>query len=155
MKCGCHDEWDGRCMSAETEDRASKLVCPRTSEFRKRAQSLLVVVSSEPEGSYEYFTSRVRDYNSIKPFEFPLPAVFEKKFNKVSHPHHFCFLLVLSYYCFICVVWDWILILLIFVKFMYGVSKKMRLNTIWIILIFAKFNFINVKTLLNNNGLFE
>lgn len=61
-------------------------MCPKTNElpFKKRAQSLLVVVSSEPEGSYEVFTSRVRDYNSMKPFEFPLPAVFEKRFNKVS-----------------------------------------------------------------------
>ncbi|XP_026494984.2 receptor-type guanylate cyclase Gyc76C-like isoform X1 [Vanessa tameamea] len=66
----------------KTEDRASKLVCPNTAEFRKRAQSLLVVVSSEPEGSYEYFTGKVRVYNSMKPFEFPLPAVFENRFNK-------------------------------------------------------------------------
>ncbi|XP_045445533.1 receptor-type guanylate cyclase Gyc76C-like [Melitaea cinxia] len=66
----------------KTEDRASKLVCPNSAEFRRRAQSLLVVVSSEPEGSYEYFTSRVRDYNSMPPFEFPLPTIFEKKFNK-------------------------------------------------------------------------
>ncbi|XP_023949227.1 receptor-type guanylate cyclase Gyc76C [Bicyclus anynana] len=69
----------------KTEDRGATLVCPKTNwelPFKKRAQSLLVVVSSEPEGSYELFTSKVRDYNSMKPFEFPLPAVFEKKFNK-------------------------------------------------------------------------
>ncbi|OWR49210.1 putative guanylate cyclase [Danaus plexippus plexippus] len=66
----------------KTEDRGSKLVCHNTPEFHKRAQSLLVVVSSEPEGSYEYFTSRVRIYNSMKPFEFPLPAVFTHRFNK-------------------------------------------------------------------------
>ncbi|CAH2086570.1 unnamed protein product [Euphydryas editha] len=66
----------------KTEDRASKLVCVNSAEFQRRARSLLVVVSSEPEGSYEIFTSRVRDYNSMPPFEFPLPAVFEKKFNK-------------------------------------------------------------------------
>ncbi|KAL0893796.1 hypothetical protein ABMA27_013928 [Loxostege sticticalis] len=67
----------------KTEDRGSKkLVCPNTKEFKKRAQSLLVVVSSEPVGSYENFTERVRRYNAMKPFQFPLPAVFENKFNK-------------------------------------------------------------------------
>lgn len=70
----------------ETEDRGSKkLVCPNTKEFKKRAQSLLVVVSSEPVGSYENFTERVRRYNAMKPFQFPLPAVFENKFNKVMN----------------------------------------------------------------------
>ncbi|CAG5012725.1 unnamed protein product [Parnassius apollo] len=66
----------------KTEDRGSKLVCPNTEEFRKRAQSLLVVVSSEPAGSYEDFTAKVRQYNNMKPFEFPLPTVFENKFIK-------------------------------------------------------------------------
>ncbi|XP_068630072.1 receptor-type guanylate cyclase Gyc76C-like [Battus philenor] len=66
----------------KTEDRGSKLVCPNTVEFRQRAQSLLVVVSSEPAGSYENFTATVRQYNNKKPFEFPLPTVFEHKFIK-------------------------------------------------------------------------
>ncbi|XP_072943508.1 receptor-type guanylate cyclase Gyc76C-like isoform X2 [Epargyreus clarus] len=67
----------------KTEERGyAKLVCPNTPEFRKRAQSLLVVVSSEPESSYENFTSKVQKYNSMKPFQFPLPAVFENKFYK-------------------------------------------------------------------------
>ncbi|XP_039746602.1 receptor-type guanylate cyclase Gyc76C-like isoform X2 [Pararge aegeria] len=70
----------------KTEDRGTTLVCPKTNwemPFKKRAQSLLVVVSSEPEGSYEVFTGRVRDYNSMKPFEFPVPpALLEKSFNK-------------------------------------------------------------------------
>ncbi|XP_041976899.1 receptor-type guanylate cyclase Gyc76C-like [Aricia agestis] len=67
----------------KTEDRRnSQPVCPNTPEFKKRAQSLLVVVSSEPEGSYEDFTKRVQDYNGRKPFEFNLPAVFGNKFNK-------------------------------------------------------------------------
>ncbi|CAH2074148.1 unnamed protein product, partial [Iphiclides podalirius] len=66
----------------KTEDRGSKLVCPSTAEFRKRAQSLLVVVSSEPTGSYEVFTEKVRQYNNMKPFEFPLPTVFENRFIK-------------------------------------------------------------------------
>ncbi|XP_045484741.1 receptor-type guanylate cyclase Gyc76C-like [Pieris rapae] len=56
--------------------------CQNTPEFRKRAQSLLVVVSSEPERSYENFTSKVQVYNTEPPFQFPLPAVFEKKFIK-------------------------------------------------------------------------
>ncbi|XP_013186534.2 receptor-type guanylate cyclase Gyc76C isoform X2 [Amyelois transitella] len=60
----------------------SQLVCPKTEEFRKRAQSLLVVVSSEPASTYEQFTAKVRQYNSMKPFSFPLPAVFNNKFNK-------------------------------------------------------------------------
>ncbi|KAM3963592.1 receptor-type guanylate cyclase Gyc76C [Aphomia sociella] len=67
----------------KTEDRGSKkVVCPNTKEFRKLSQSLLVVVSSEPTGSYEQFTAKVGLYNSKKPFQFPLPAVFENKFNK-------------------------------------------------------------------------
>ncbi|KAI8435113.1 hypothetical protein MSG28_003501 [Choristoneura fumiferana] len=64
------------------KERGSQLVCPQTPEFKKRAQSLFVVVSSEPDGSYEDFTSRVRKYNTMKPFEFPLPAVFGNKFAK-------------------------------------------------------------------------
>lgn len=72
------------CLRIETEERGSQLVCPHTPEFKKRAQSLLVVVSSEPDGSYEDFTSRVRKYNTMKPFEFPLPAVFGNKFAKVT-----------------------------------------------------------------------
>ncbi|XP_072944058.1 receptor-type guanylate cyclase Gyc76C-like [Epargyreus clarus] len=55
-------------------------VCPMTPEFRKRARSLLVVVSSEPESSYENFAKKVQEYNSMKPFEFPLPSL-ENKFS--------------------------------------------------------------------------
>ncbi|XP_069365373.1 receptor-type guanylate cyclase Gyc76C-like isoform X1 [Maniola hyperantus] len=69
----------------KTEDRGLTLECPKTSgdgSFKKRAQSLLVVVSSEPEVSYEVFTNSVRDYNARPPFEFPVPAVFENRFNK-------------------------------------------------------------------------
>lgn len=58
----------------------SKLVCPKTSEFKKRAQSLLVVVSSEPTEIYEEFTDRVRKYNNMPPFNFS--DVFAN-FNKV------------------------------------------------------------------------
>ncbi|XP_048479666.1 receptor-type guanylate cyclase Gyc76C isoform X2 [Plutella xylostella] len=66
----------------KTEDRGSQLVCPYTKSFKKRAQSLLVVVSSEPLSGYEEFTAEVRRFNTMKPFEFPLPAVFENKFTK-------------------------------------------------------------------------
>ncbi|KOB74032.1 Guanylyl cyclase at 76C, partial [Operophtera brumata] len=52
----------------KTEDRV--LVCPKTTEFKKRAQSLLVVVSTEPTGVYAEFTNRVRKYNSMPPFNF-------------------------------------------------------------------------------------
>ncbi|VVD03545.1 unnamed protein product, partial [Leptidea sinapis] len=66
------------------EDRGSGYVCPNnTPEFRKRAQSLLVVVSSEPERSYENFTSKVQMYNNKEPFGFHYPAVFEHKFKNV------------------------------------------------------------------------
>ncbi|CAB3242068.1 unnamed protein product [Arctia plantaginis] len=64
----------------KTEDRSAKLICPNTPEFKKRAQSLLVVVSSEPSSSYEIFTNKVRKYNAKEPFKFP--DVFGSKFNK-------------------------------------------------------------------------
>lgn len=68
----------------ETEDRvATKLICPNTVEFKKRAQSLLVVVSSEPSSSYEQFTNKVRKYNTLEPFKFR-DSVFGNKFNKVG-----------------------------------------------------------------------
>lgn len=66
----------------ETEDRVSKPMCPKTTEFKKRAQSLLVVVSSEPSREYGDFTNKVRKYNSLPPFNFS--DVFAKQFNKVS-----------------------------------------------------------------------
>lgn len=44
--------------------------CPDTPEFKKRAQSLLVVVSSEPSDNYQEFTEKVRKYNAMKPFNF-------------------------------------------------------------------------------------
>ncbi|KAG6449579.1 hypothetical protein O3G_MSEX006116 [Manduca sexta] len=64
----------------KTEDRGSSmLICPNTPEFKKRAQSLLVVVSSEPSSDYQDFIVKVRKYNSMKPFNFP--DVFDQ-FNK-------------------------------------------------------------------------
>ncbi|KAJ8722786.1 hypothetical protein PYW07_003966 [Mythimna separata] len=64
----------------KTEDR-TKLTCPKTQEFKKRAQSLLVVVSSEPGSGYEEFTNKVRKYNTLPPFQFK-DFVFGNKFNK-------------------------------------------------------------------------
>ncbi|XP_026742826.1 receptor-type guanylate cyclase Gyc76C-like isoform X2 [Trichoplusia ni] len=67
----------------KTEDRVSpKLICPNTVEFKKRAQSLLVVVSSEPSSSYEEFTNKVRKYNTMPPFKFRDSVVFGTQFNK-------------------------------------------------------------------------
>ncbi|KAJ8725569.1 hypothetical protein PYW08_003752 [Mythimna loreyi] len=66
----------------KTEDR-TKLTCPNTPEFKKRAQSLLVVVSSEPGSGYEEFTNKVRKYNSLPPFNFTDSFfIFGSKFNK-------------------------------------------------------------------------
>ncbi|XP_021202770.2 receptor-type guanylate cyclase Gyc76C-like [Bombyx mandarina] len=65
----------------KTEDRVSStLICPNTPEFKKRAQSLLVIVSSEPSPEYQEFTAKVRKYNSLEPFNFP--DVFGSKYNK-------------------------------------------------------------------------
>ncbi|XP_063620274.1 receptor-type guanylate cyclase Gyc76C-like isoform X1 [Cydia splendana] len=68
----------------KTEDRGSQPGCEHvfTGEFKKRAQSLLVVVSSEPDSSYETFTNRVRKYNTMKPFDLGLPTIFGNKFTK-------------------------------------------------------------------------
>lgn len=41
-----------------------------------RAMSLLVVVSSPPSGDYEDFSTKVREYNTGEPFNFPTPQVF-------------------------------------------------------------------------------
>ncbi|XP_012544731.1 receptor-type guanylate cyclase Gyc76C isoform X2 [Bombyx mori] len=63
------------------EDRlSSTLICPNTPEFKKRAQSLLVIASSEPSPEYEEFTAKVRKYNSLEPFNFP--DVFGSKYIK-------------------------------------------------------------------------
>ncbi|XP_072944061.1 receptor-type guanylate cyclase Gyc76C-like [Epargyreus clarus] len=52
-----------------TKDR---LVCPKN-QFKKRAQSLMVVVSSPPWSNYENFARKVHEYSSMKPFQFPDP----------------------------------------------------------------------------------
>ncbi|XP_047021545.1 receptor-type guanylate cyclase Gyc76C-like [Helicoverpa zea] len=66
----------------KTEDRVLKLGCPNKVEFKKRAQSLLVVVSSEPSSSYEEFTNKVRKYNTIAPFNFKEYPIIGSKFSK-------------------------------------------------------------------------
>lgn len=55
-------------------------------DFEKRARSLLVVVSKEPnQQMYEKFTKEVREYNSRKPFDFKTPDFFHtQNFQKVS-----------------------------------------------------------------------
>ncbi|KAI5641792.1 adenylate and guanylate cyclase catalytic domain-containing protein [Phthorimaea operculella] len=68
-----------------TEERGVSVIsCPNTDEFRKRARSLLVVVSSEPSAAnYIDFTRDVRAYNDKPPFGFKLPAVIQNlNYNK-------------------------------------------------------------------------
>lgn len=50
--------------------------CDETESFSQRARSLLVVASTPPTDSYENFTTKVREYNSLKPFNFFLPSLF-------------------------------------------------------------------------------
>uniref|UniRef100_W8AIX8 Guanylate cyclase n=1 Tax=Ceratitis capitata TaxID=7213 RepID=W8AIX8_CERCA len=51
-------------------------VCHETESFKQLARSLLVVASTPPTDSYEDFTARVRQYNSMKPFDFVVPSLF-------------------------------------------------------------------------------
>lgn len=69
----------------KTEDRGnSEMKCPDTPEFRKRAQSLLVVVSSEPYNKYENFTQNVREYNARPPFNFTQGFANSKFYTFIS-----------------------------------------------------------------------
>ncbi|XP_022917682.1 receptor-type guanylate cyclase Gyc76C-like [Onthophagus taurus] len=45
-------------------------------DFRKRAQSLLVIVPTGISDGYENFTAAVRKYNSKEPFNFVIPDIF-------------------------------------------------------------------------------
>lgn len=56
--------------------------CTLQKDFLQRARSLLVVVSSPPEKSYENFTNKVREYNGKEPFKFTTPSVFSNKYIK-------------------------------------------------------------------------
>lgn len=57
--------------------------CHHVPNFFKRAQSLLVIVSTPPTENYEEFTNEVRKYTSSEPFNFMMPEIFNKKFAKV------------------------------------------------------------------------
>ena len=67
----------------EIDDLSKGKNCTLHKEFLQRARSLLVVVSSPPEKSYENFTDKVREYNSKEPFNFTTPLVFSNKYIKV------------------------------------------------------------------------
>lgn len=51
-------------------------------KIKTRARSLLVIVSTPPTENYENFTTKVRDYNAMEPFNFTVPFLF-KGFEKV------------------------------------------------------------------------
>ena len=46
------------------------------SNFVRRAQGLLVVVSTPPQQNYEKFSKKVREYNAKLPFNFTTPSIF-------------------------------------------------------------------------------
>lgn len=52
--------------------------------FKQRARSLLVIVSSPPAENYENFTVKVRDYNKREPFNFSTPGVLANYVKYVS-----------------------------------------------------------------------
>lgn len=56
--------------------------CKEIDNFKQRARSLLVIVSSPPAENYESFTEQVREYNKKEPFFFQTPTFF-KKYIKV------------------------------------------------------------------------
>lgn len=47
--------------------------CNEVGNFKQRARSLLVIVSSPPTNNYEVFTEKVRAYNTKLPFNFSTP----------------------------------------------------------------------------------
>lgn len=50
--------------------------CKSTENFNQLARSLLVVASTPPTIGYEKFTSQVRNYSSMPPFNFKVPELF-------------------------------------------------------------------------------
>ncbi|KAJ1522077.1 hypothetical protein ONE63_002388 [Megalurothrips usitatus] len=56
--------------------------CFADDTFQKRARSLLVIVSTPPTQNYDTFSERVRHYNSIEPFHFRTPPLFQTQFEK-------------------------------------------------------------------------
>lgn len=59
-----------------------KMQCDESESFRRRARSLLVVVSTPPTENYENFTKIVREYNAKEPFNFTTPSLFH--INNIS-----------------------------------------------------------------------
>lgn len=65
-----------------TGDQMSKHKhCNEVGNYKQRARSLLVIVSTPPVENYENFTMKVRDYNKREPFNFSTPD-FLKNFQK-------------------------------------------------------------------------
>ncbi|XP_055706306.1 receptor-type guanylate cyclase Gyc76C-like isoform X2 [Phlebotomus papatasi] len=58
--------------------------CKEIDNFKQRARSLLVIVSSPPAENYESFTEQVREYNKKEPFFFQTPTFFKKYIKFVS-----------------------------------------------------------------------
>uniref|UniRef100_T1GN08 Uncharacterized protein n=1 Tax=Megaselia scalaris TaxID=36166 RepID=T1GN08_MEGSC len=56
-----------------------KMQCDESETFKRRARSLLVVVSTPPTENYENFTKIVREYNAKEPFNFTTPSLFHLK----------------------------------------------------------------------------
>lgn len=61
--------------------------CDESEAFKRRARSLLVVVSTPPTENYENFTKIVREYNAKEPFNFTTPSLFHiNNISKVGSP---------------------------------------------------------------------
>ncbi|XP_076654349.1 receptor-type guanylate cyclase Gyc76C [Halictus rubicundus] len=58
--------------------------CLEPKDFLKKAQSLMVVVSTPPTQNYEEFTKKVREYSSKEPFNFVIPELLRKYEKYVS-----------------------------------------------------------------------
>ncbi|XP_077302686.1 receptor-type guanylate cyclase Gyc76C-like isoform X2 [Arctopsyche grandis] len=52
--------------------------CHNDTDFKKKAQSLLVIVSTPPGNNYQSFTEEVRKRNLEEPFNFPHPSILMK-----------------------------------------------------------------------------
>ncbi|XP_076290712.1 receptor-type guanylate cyclase Gyc76C isoform X2 [Lasioglossum baleicum] len=60
--------------------------CMEPKDFLKKAQSLMVVVSTPPTQKYDEFTKKVLEYNGKEPFNFPYPVLL-RKFDKYVSIH--------------------------------------------------------------------
>jgi guanylate cyclase len=52
--------------------------CDEIDGFKKRARSLIVIVSTPPTNNYKDFTERVRKYNVKPPFNITVPSILVK-----------------------------------------------------------------------------